>query len=85
MEAQNQEYRGHRIELRRRAAERGIERLPADGDSREEFELLIDGQKIAYAQLPDGSYVLPEEYAYDARQDVVDLARRFIDYRSQNP
>jgi hypothetical protein len=79
MEPERQEYKGHRIELRAREAEE----LRADQAERgENLELLIDGRPVHYGQLPDGSYAL-EEYAFDWRDDLMDLARRFIDYRER--
>jgi hypothetical protein len=62
-----QEYKGHRIELRARVG--GL-------------ELLIDDEAIRYGQLLDGQYFL-YEYAYDWRDNLMDLARRFIDYRDR--
>lgn len=43
--------------------------------------LLIDDVPVSYGQLPGGSYYL-HEYAYDWRDDLMDLARGFIDYRA---
>jgi hypothetical protein len=71
MEPQHQEYKGHRIELRAREDERAVE-----------LELLIDGQPVRYGQFPDGRYAL-HEYAFDWTDNLMDLARRFIDYRSR--
>jgi tyrosinase len=65
---QRQVYEGHRIELRPRAAARA--------------ELLIDDVPVGYGQLSDGLYFL-NDYAYDWREDLLDLARAFIDYRSR--
>jgi len=48
----------------------------------EELELLIDDQPVRYGRLPDGSYAL-HEYAYDWSDNLMDLAKRFIDYRSR--
>jgi hypothetical protein len=79
MEQQAQQYRGHRIELRieaeeeRAAREQGREALP---------KLLIDSQPVRYGRLPDGSYAL-QEYAYDWRDNLIDLAKRFIDYKDE--
>jgi hypothetical protein len=67
MEPERQEHKGHRIELRAREA----------GP-----ELLIDDEPIRYGRLPDGTYFL-NEYAYDWRDNLMDLARRFIDYRDR--
>ena len=71
MEQERQEYNGHRIELRAREDRR--EAQP---------ELLIDDEPIRYGQLPDGSYAL-HEYAYDWHDNLIDLAKRFIDYRDR--
>jgi hypothetical protein len=79
MEPERQEYKGHRIELRAREAEE----LRADQAERgENLELLIDDEPVRYGQLPDGSFAL-EEYAFDWRDDLMDLAQRFIDYRER--
>ena len=67
MESELQEYEGHRIELREREREG-------------EPELLIDNAPVRYGQLPDGLYFL-REYAYDWHDNLMDLARAFIDYR----
>ena len=78
MEPERQEeYKGHRIELRARETlhAREVER-------EEEVELLIDDRPVRYGQLPDGRYFL-HEYAYDWRDNLVDLARGFIDYQSR--
>ncbi len=79
MEPERQEYKGHRIELRAREAHElrapEVEREP-------ELELLIDDEPIRYGQLPDGLYFL-HVYAYDWSDNLIDLARRFIDYRSK--
>jgi hypothetical protein len=90
MEPERQEYKGHTIELRAPEgreevrARGGREELRAtEGEHREErFELLIDNQPVRYGQLPDGLYAL-EEYAFDWTDNLMDLARRFIDYRDR--
>lgn len=71
-----EEYRGHRIELR---VEDSAEEM---GEARGEATqvLLIDGVPTGYGQLPDGSYAL-DDYAYDWRDNLVDVAKGFIDYR----
>jgi hypothetical protein len=77
MEPERQEYKGYRIELRAREA------LPArEVEREEELELLIDDRPVRYGQLPDGRYFL-HDYAYDWRDNLMDLARRFIDYQSK--
>jgi hypothetical protein len=77
MAPETQEHKGHRIELRR--PERG-ERRALEDEGAATPELLIDDRPVRYGQLPDGRYYL-EEYAYDWQDDLMDLARRFIDYR----
>ena len=79
MEPERQEYKGHRIELRPREG-RQAER--EDDLDLEDLELHIDEQPVRYGQLPDGRYAL-EEYAFDWRDDLIDLAQRYIDYRER--
>ena len=79
MEPERQEYKGHRIELRPRE---DVELRADQAEREEELELLIDDQPVRYGQLPDGRYAL-HEYAYDWRDNLMDLARRFIDYRER--
>jgi len=77
MEPERQEeYKGHLIELHAREALRARE-----VEREEELELLIDDRPVRYGQLPDGRYFL-HEYAYDWRDNLMDLARGFIDYQS---
>ena len=77
MEPERQEYKGHRIELRpREAAALGADETR--GESKP--ELLIDDVSIEYGQFPNGRYFL-NEYAYDWTDNLIELARRFIDYR----
>ena len=64
-----------------------MRRRPDDAPAREaepgaQPELLIDEQPVRYGQLPDGSYAL-HDYAYDWDEDLIELARRFIDYQDQ--
>jgi hypothetical protein len=77
MEPERQEYKGHRIELRAPGEVRARE-----VEREEELELLIDDEPIRYGRLPDGRYAL-HEYAYDWQDNLMDLARRFIDYRER--
>lgn len=77
MQPERHTYKGHRVELRRRADDAPTAREAESGP-----ELLIDGEPVRYGQLPDGSYAL-HAYAYDWGDDLIDLARRFIDYRDQ--
>jgi len=79
MEPERHEYKGHHIELRARESR---EVRAREAEREEELELLIDDQPVRYGQLPDGLYFL-YEYAYDWRDDLTDLARRFIDYRER--
>ncbi len=79
MEPERQEeYKGHRIELRAREALSSAR----EAERQEELELLIDDAPVRYGQLPDGRYFL-HEYAYDWRDDLMDLARGFIDYQGR--
>jgi hypothetical protein len=79
MEPQRQEYKGHHIELRAREADE----LRAPVAEREkDLELRIEDEPIRYGQLPGGMYAL-HEYAYDWTENLMDLARRFIDYRDR--
>ena len=80
MQPERQEYKGHRIELRPREGREEVRAREAERE--EERELLIDDQPVRYGQLPDGLYAL-EEYAFDWTDDLMDLARRFIDYRDR--
>jgi len=63
MEPERQEeYKGHRIELRARE-QRAREALRAsDVEPQEELELLINDRPVPYGQLPDGRYFL-HDYA----------------------
>lgn len=79
MEPERQEYKGHRIELRARAAD---ELRAREVEREAKPELLIDDQPVRYGQLPNGSYAL-HEYAYDWHDNLIDLAKRFIDYRDR--
>jgi hypothetical protein len=79
MEPERQEeYKGHRIELR---APQALRALDAE-QLQEELELLIDDSPVRYGQLPDGRYFL-HEYAYDWRDDLVALAQGFIDHQGR--
>jgi hypothetical protein len=86
MEPERREYKGHRIELRPREGRE--EEMRARAAEREEdpqlqdLELLVDEQPVRFGQLPDGRYAL-EEYAFDWRDDLMDLAQRYIDYRER--
>jgi hypothetical protein len=79
MQPERHTYKGHSVELHRRRDDAATTR---EAESGAQPELLIDGQPVRYGQLPDGSYAL-HEYAYDWDEDLIDLARRFIDYRDQ--
>jgi hypothetical protein len=85
MEPERQEYKGHRIELRPREGREELRAREAergeDLDLRD-LELRIDERPVRFGQLPDGRYAL-EEYAFDWRDDLMDLARRYIDYRER--
>jgi hypothetical protein len=79
MEPARQEYKRHSIELR---AREGREVRAREADRKEELELLIDDKPVRYGRLPAGRYFL-YEYAYDWHGNLMDLARRFIDYQSR--
>ena len=68
MKAQREELKGHVIEVR---------------SGKESAELLIDNVLVRYGRLPDGSYFL-DDYAYDWSDDLVEVARRYIDYRERS-
>ena len=70
-----EEYRGRRIEVRPKEAE-GVRALDA------EPVLLIDDEPVGYGQLPDGKLYL-QDYAYDWHDDLVDLARSYIDHQDE--
>lgn len=74
-----EEYRGHRIELRVR--DKRVARV-AETDQGEDLELRIDDETVRYGRLPDGQYAL-HEYAYDWSDDLMDLARKAIEYRDR--
>ena len=71
MAVERDEYKGRRIEVRSRGG--ALRAETAD------LELLIDDEPVEYGELPDGSYFL-HDYAYDWQDNLMDLARRFIDY-----
>lgn len=79
MEPEHQEYKGHRIELSQRAPI-AFGLSPSEVEHEAEPELLIDGAKIDYGKLPDGTYFL-HEYTDEGSDNLIDLARKFIDYR----
>lgn len=79
MEPERQEYKGHILKLR---AREGREVRALEAEREEGLELLIDDQPVRYGQLPDGRYFL-HEYAYDWRDNLMDLSRRFIDYQDR--
>ena len=73
-----QTYKGHRIELRPattrgRAAAAGAAPTP---------ELLIDDEPVSYGRLPDGQFYL-DSYAYDWHDDLMPLAKAYVDYRDK--
>jgi hypothetical protein len=85
MELERHEYKGHRIELRPREGREEVRAREAErGDDLDfqDLELLIDEQPVRFGQLPDGRYAL-HEYAFDWTDDLMELARRYIDYRER--
>jgi len=67
MKPEYQDHKGRRIEIRKRA---------------DKSELLIENVPVAYGQLPNGMFFL-DNYAYDWTDDLMELARRSIDYRGR--
>jgi hypothetical protein len=65
MKSERQEHEGHTIGLREREGK---------------LELLIDNIPVRYGQHGGGMYFL-HEYAYDPTDNLMELARRFIDHR----
>ena len=75
--ARSELYKGHRIELESEQVE------PEDAGERGDAPVLrIDDQPIPYGQLPDGLYFV-NDYAYDWQDDLMQLARRFVDYQAK--
>lgn len=79
MELERDECKDHRIELRTRG---GGEKLLSREDEDGELELLIDGELVHYNQLSDGLY-FSYEYAYDWTENLMDLARKLLNYRDR--
>ena len=84
MVTRREEYRGHVIEVRDPAgttsdAERAGPHGPGDVGYP---DLLIDDCPVPYGRLPSGRYFIAE-YAYDWREDLVDVARGLLDYESK--
>lgn len=65
MKPECQEYEGHRIDIREREGK---------------LELLVDNIPIRYGQMHNGMYFL-HNYAFDHTDNLMELARRFVDYR----
>jgi hypothetical protein len=65
MKAERTEHAGHRIELR---------------DTHGRIELRIDDARVPYGRFANGKYYL-DDYAYDWTDDLMELARRYVDYR----
>lgn len=68
MNPEYSEYKGHRIELREHEGAQ---------------TLMIDHVPVRYGRFDDGMYYL-HEYAYDPSDNLVDLARKYIDYRERS-
>lgn len=66
MKPHHKEYKGQNIEIR-------------EVDKKE--NLFINNIQMKYGQLPDGLYFL-DEYAYDWKENLEDLAKAFIDYQN---
>ena len=76
MQPTTENYQGHEIQVRARPA------AHADSDSPADAELIIDNEAVPYGQLPSGQYYL-HETAYEWSEDLLELARRLVDYRQQ--
>ena len=81
MKPERQTYRDHRIEVRMPEVTRDGERHAEPTEEQPKPDLLIDDTPIPYGQLPDGSYYL-QDYAYEWRRDLMDLARGYLDHRA---
>ena len=44
--------------------------------------MLIDDEPVAYGRLPDGQFYL-DSYAYDWHDDLMPLAKAYVDYRDK--
>ena len=82
LEPERHEYHGHVIEVvaQHENTERSVSSDLRRND--EAAELRIDGQTVEYVQLPGGSYAL-SMYAYDWSEDLVEVARRYVDYKDR--
>ena len=67
MKPKHDRYKGYKIEIRK------------TGDRE---ELFINNSRIKYGQLPKGLYFL-DEYAYDWKENLVELSKVFIDYQEK--
>jgi hypothetical protein len=76
MQPTTENYEGHEIQVRARPAESADSGSPADP------ELIIDDEPVPYGRLPDGQYYL-HETAYEWSEDLLELARRLVDYRQR--
>lgn len=70
-----QEYKGHRI------------RIPAEVERGQSFieqrgTLFVDDEPIQFGQDGSGRFYL-EPYAYDRHASLLEVVRRFIDYRAR--
>lgn len=68
MKPERQKHEGHQIELREREGEP---------------ELLIDNVPVRFGKLPDGKYFL-NDYAYDRTDDLMELARRYVEHQRKS-
>jgi hypothetical protein len=73
MASQSDHYRGHVIELYQHQSETGGAAEP---------ELTVDSITVPHGRLPSGQYFF-YNYAYDWGDDLIDLGRRFVDYRNR--
>lgn len=75
MASETHDYKGHRITLSE--PEVGGQGIAADVPT-----LLLDDEPLAYGQLPGGEFFL-HDYAYDWVDDLVEVAKRFIDHQER--
>ena len=79
MNSEKHEYKGHHIELRSPEPELEIlessQPLPP--------ELFIDGKTVLYGRFPGGLYAIHEN-AFEWGEELLDVARKFIDYREHS-
>lgn len=74
-----QSYEGHQIELKRGSDVKSSEAESFSAPSETSDQLYVDGRNIPYGKLQGGKYYL-HDYAYDWDEDLISLAKKYIDY-----